>query len=217
MIGLMGAGLLALRPVWARSYGAGAARHMIATRVGWVAVAVGVWLPVGMLPSERFFDALVWLGPLLVVGTLLVTEHRRRKLGPVLVRMPRVHTQWVFLVTGAVQLLVALLTFRPRAPTIALVPACLGIFFIGMALRRYEFRERGLATLESAWPWREVEYFDWVGRDRGTLHLRLYWTWWFRSSGVLPVPADQHETVARILHQHAPHAEPTTGCGRNDV
>jgi hypothetical protein len=160
---------------------------------------------------------MIWLLALLMVVTILVTEHRRRKLGSVLVRLPLVHTQWVFLITGAVQLLVAAITFRPRVPSISLVPACLGAFFIVVALRRVELRERGIAGLENAWPWREVEYYDWVGKDRGTLHLRLYWKWWFRTSGAVPVPADQREAVARILHQYAPNAEPTTGFGQKSV
>jgi len=170
-----------------------------------------------MFTSDRFLEAIIWLGAFLVVVTTLVTEYQRRKLGPVLVRMPRLRRQWMFLIAGAVQLLVAVITFSVRVPTIALMPACLGGFFIVFALRRYEFRERGLATLENAWPWREVEYFDWVGSDRGGLYLRLCWTWWFRSSGVLPVPAHQREAVARILHECAPHAEPTTSFGQNSV
>lgn len=213
---LIGAALLALRPVWARSYGPAAARHMAATRVGWVAVAAGVVLPVVMLAGDRVFDALTWLGVVVVLIAIPFIEIRRRMLGPVLVRLPRVPSQRRFVALGAMQLTIALSMSR-ISPAAALLTACSGLVFIVCAVRRFELREQGIAGVENAWPWREVEYYDWVGRDRGTLHLRLYWKWWFRSSGVVPVPADQREAVARILHEYAPNAEPTTRFGQNSV
>jgi hypothetical protein len=108
---------------------------MVATGVGGVAVAVGIVLPVATLPSDRFFDVVAWLGFALVLVVVPFTEISRRKLGAVLVRLPRVPAQ----------------------------------------------------------------------------------RWWFRGSGVVPVPADQREAVARVLRQYAPHAEPTTGFGQNSV
>jgi hypothetical protein len=114
------------------------------------------------------------------------------------------------------QLAVALWMFR-ISPAGGFLAAGSGLVFITGAARRFELRERGIAGIENAWPWREVEYYDWVGKDGGTLHLRLYWKWWFRTSGLVPVPADQREAVARILHQYAPHAAPTTGFGQNSV
>lgn len=166
--------------------------------------------------SPGFFDAFAWLNVVLVLVFIPFTEIRRRMLGPVLVRLPRVPLQRVFVALGAMQLAGALSIFR-TSPAGALLIAGCGLVFITCAARRFELRERGIAGIENAWPWREVEYFEWVGRDRGTLHVRLYWKWWFRASGVVPVPANQREAVARILHQYAPHAEPTTGFGQNSV
>jgi hypothetical protein len=43
-----------------------------------------------MLSGDRLFDALAWLSVVLVLVAIPFTEIRRRKLGPVLVRLPRV-------------------------------------------------------------------------------------------------------------------------------
>jgi hypothetical protein len=169
-----------------------------------------------MLSGDRLFDAFAGLSVVLVLVAIPFTEIRRRKLGPVLVRLPRMPWQRVFVALGAMQLTLALSIFR-IAPGGGLMAACAGLLLITCAVRRVELRERGIAGIENAWPWREVEYFEWGGNDRGTLYLRLYWKWWFRTSGVVPVPADQREAVARILHQYAPHAEPTTDFGQNSV
>jgi hypothetical protein len=163
-----------------------------------------------------FFDAFVWLSVVVVLVVIPFTEIRRRRLGTVLVRVPRVPAQRVFAALGAMHLALALLVYG-TSPAGGLLTACAGLLFLTCAVRRFELRERGIAGLENAWPWREVEYYHWVGRDRGTLHLRMYWQWWFRTSGVVGVPADQREAVARILHQYAPHAAPTTGFGQNSV
>jgi hypothetical protein len=168
------------------------------------------------LSPDRFFDSLAWLSVVLVLVFIPFTEVRRRMLGPVLVRLPRVPSQRVFVAMGAMELAGALSIFR-TSPAGAVLIACSGLVFIVCAVRRFELRERGIAGVQNAWPWREVEYYDWVGADRGTLHLRLDWKWWFRTSGAVPVPADQRESVARVLHQYAPHAEPTTGFGQNSV
>jgi hypothetical protein len=213
---LTGAVLLALRPFWARSYGAGAARHMAATRVGWVALAAGVVLPVAMLPGDRVFNALTWLGIVVVLIAIPFIEARRRMLGPVLMRLPRVPSQRMFVAVGAMQLTIAL-SMWSISPGGASLTACSGLVFVVCAVRRFELREQGIAGIENAWPWREVEYYDWVGKGRGTLHLRLYWKWWFRASGLVPVPADQREAVTRILREYAPHAAPTADWAQNSV
>lgn len=158
----------------------------------------------------------MWVGVGLMVATVLITEHRRRRLGSVLVRLPRLPTQRMFAAVGAMQLTSGLAISR-ISPVGALLIAGSGLFFIVCAIRRFELREQGIAGVENAWPWREVEYYEWVGKDRGTLRLSLYWKWWFRTSGVVPVPADQREAVARILQQYAPNAAPTTGFGQNSV
>ena len=163
-----------------------------------------------------FIDACVWLGVVLVLAVIPFTELRRRRLGTVLVRVPRVPAQRVFVAVGAMQLSLALAMYG-ISPAGGFLAAGSGLFFLATAARRFELRERGIAGLENAWPWREVEYYHWVGPDRGTLHLRLYWRWWFRASGVVPVPSEQRQAVERILREHAPHAAPTTDWAQNSV
>jgi hypothetical protein len=36
-------------------------------------------------------------------------------------------------------------------------------------------------------------------------------------SGLVPVPADQRESIARILQEYAPHAAPTVDWAQNSV
>jgi hypothetical protein len=177
---------------------------MVTTRLGWLALPIGAGLLVVVLAPDRVFEFVAWLGAIVLLGAVPVTELRRRKLGAVLVRFPRTPSQKVFGGVGVMQLLAAWFTFTPRAPMVAVLAGCTGLFFVTCAVRRYEFRERGIATMESAWPWTQVVHYSWAGAGRDQLHLQLYWTWWFSSSGVLPVPAGQREAVDGVLRKHAP-------------
>ncbi|HZG43975.1 MAG TPA: hypothetical protein VEY93_13555 [Longimicrobium sp.] len=163
-----------------------------------------------------FFDAFVWLSVVLVLVVIPFTEVRRRRLGTVLVRVPPVPAQRIFAALGAMHLALALYMYG-TSPAGGLLTACAGLLCLTIAVRRFELRERGIAGVENAWPWREVEHYHWVGPERGTLHLRLYWRWWFRTSGVVPVPSEQREAVERILREHASHAAPTLDWAQNRV
>ncbi|HWK90049.1 MAG TPA: hypothetical protein VNP72_08630 [Longimicrobium sp.] len=198
--------LAVARPAWKRRYGAETARELIRTRlvlVGFLAAAVAV---VGAVPvtGDISVSALLVLPPVGVCASVSWMIWRRRRLGPVLLRMPRsrhhdglVGFALLYLGIGAyVQV------FTSGEPPVALVFVALAAFFAFLGFSPLELRTGGISSRGDAWTWSELTRYAWLDADRSQLALRFRTRWW-PHSGVLPVPPDHRDRLAGILDHYA--------------
>lgn len=156
---------------------------------------------VGIDTSQRFvafvsMSSLAW-----VVALALLLASRSRRLGSVLVRLPRARYSRLSIAVAVLFLpLIGLeayswLAYRREFPWSIGWQSAIVVQNLMLARAGFELRESGVCDFLNEWRWDELRHWRWQGSD-----LQLHFGFW--SPVAFPVPEDRRADVETALTRH---------------